>query len=122
MKAHHVMKMVSMETPEDDRPDSLTKLFDRDKTRFPPELRLTFTDDTLEKLGIDRSCEYGSTIHLFALARVCAIHENGVCLQIESMAVEDEDTENDEADYDEQSDEKRLTRYNGGKKRYLDED
>jgi hypothetical protein len=36
--------------------------------------------------------------------------------------VEDEDTENDEADSDEQSDEKRMMRYNGGKKRYLDED
>ena len=122
MKTRHIMAMKSMEVPEDEPADSLTKLFERDKNRFPMGLRITLDDNALKTLDLDRDCAYGDTLHLFALARVCAIHENGVCLQIESMAVEDEDTENDEADSDEQSDEKRMMRYNGGKKRYLDED
>ena len=117
---HHVMAMKSMEIPETEPADSLTKLFARDENKFPPGLRLQFDDRVLETLGLDKSCSFGDMIHLFAMARVCSIHDNGICVQIESMAVEDENTENDEEDAQEGGERKMSKRYNASTSRYLD--
>ncbi len=123
MKSHHILSMKSMEIPENEPADSLTKLFDRDDTRFPPGLRLILTDQELETLELDKSCAFGDEIHIFAMARVCCISEHCITLQIESMAVEDEDTENEEEDAPEDAEardsSRRNRRYGNQRSRYL---
>jgi len=121
-KAQHIMSMRSMEIPETEPADSLTKLFDRDENKFPMGLRITLGDRELETLGLDKSCGYGDTVHLFGMARVCGIHDGGICLQIEELAVEDEDEENQQEDAQENDEGKRAKRYNASSSRYLKED
>lgn len=76
---------------------------------YPYNLSISLTNDELEKLGIDcddPECEVGNFVHIHALAEVTGKNKNdtgnGVShtlnLQITHMEVEDEQSENDEAD------------------------
>ena len=68
---------------------------------YPYGLRISLHEDELEKLGLDDSAEAGDTLHFMALATVKSVSKNDfngkksccIELQIEKLAVENEDEE-----------------------------
>ena len=73
---------------------------------YPYGLCISLGDAEVEKLGLeDETPEIGDMIHLFCMAKVTSISEDGngkrIELQITHMACEDEDEENEEEDSEE---------------------
>lgn len=106
MKMH---PMVSMEMDDEEIHEAPTPIPIEDKPSYPYGLRICLTDAELRKLGLDPAEALdgvGGLVHLFALARITSAsmdqREGGdpcirVELQIEDLAVESEDEENEEA-------------------------
>lgn len=77
-----------------------------DGPSYPYGLCICLGNEELEKLNLDPSCEVGDTIDLRAFAKVTSVSMNDyggkpqhrIELQITQLAVENEDTEADEAD------------------------
>ena len=97
--------MVSMELSDDQKLDSPMPIAMPTKPDYPWGLRITLTDQEFAKLGLDPAdASVGEVFHFFALARVTCISVNdgpdGKCCrleaQIEDLAVESEDEENEE--------------------------
>lgn len=104
------MVMIDMkQDPERRKLDSPTTCCEptaSDKPSYPYGLSISFNQETLEKLKLDiANCAVGGIMHLHCLARITGMNANDygdgmdcrVELQIESMAVESEDAENEEA-------------------------
>lgn len=76
--------------------------------RYPYGLCISLTEKELEKLGLDpKAAVSGGMVHLHAIARITATSNNTtqdgkehhrIELQIEQMAVESEDEENEQAE------------------------
>lgn len=99
--------MTSMELTDEEKLDSVMPIPMPDKPDYPFGLRICLTHAELEKLNLDPAeAVYGGIVHLHALARITSVNmdegENGpscrIELQIEDMAVESEDTENEAVD------------------------
>lgn len=97
--------MVSMELDDDESMDTVMPYPMKDRPSFPYGLRICLCDAEFEKLGISpEGTQVGEIFHMFALARVTSVSmnetESGPCwrveAQIESLALESEDDENDD--------------------------
>ena len=102
-------KLIDMEMDDEDQLDCVCPMPMPEKARYPYGLRICLTHNELAKLGLDANCEIGDMIDIRAFACVTSVSinktESGkeecrVELQIEKMAVEDEEseTEKDEAE------------------------
>jgi len=103
--------MTSMEMDDDDKLDAAMPIAMPERPDYPYGLRICLTEKELEKLGLD--CEEaveGGIFHGHFLARICCVtktDQNGdkscrIEAQIEDLAIESEDAENevDEANED----------------------
>lgn len=97
--------MIDMAKTEKEVAMDVSPLSSGDVDKYPYGLRISLSQDELEKLGVDHSdWEVGATFHLHAFAKVTSISanetENGmncnVSLQITHLAGESEDEENEE--------------------------
>lgn len=79
----------------------------KDRPRFPYGLRISLTQDELNKLELEAAdCFVGGMVHLHAMARITSVSEDQmedgkkcrVELQIEALCIESEDRENEEED------------------------
>jgi len=90
-------KMVDMELDDEDQIDAVTPIALPEKPQFPYGLRICLTHSELRKLDLDADCEIGDTIDIRAFAEVTSISKDGdncrIELQIQKLAVEDENTE-----------------------------
>ena len=94
-------QMVPMELTDEEKLDALLPASIKDQPDYPWGLRISLTEHELQKLGLEADCSIGDTIHLKALARVTCISNEAtdggnkvrVELQIEQLAVENEDEE-----------------------------
>lgn len=94
-------KMVSMELDDEDKLDGRQPIPMPNKPDYPYGLRISLTHSELEKLGLEPDCDVGDTVHMVAMGRVTSIsisegEDNSNCrveIQIEKLAVEDEDHE-----------------------------
>jgi hypothetical protein len=103
-------KMVSLErTPEDKVREHATEMpAILSIPDVPYGLRICLTEAELEKLDLEDECEVGDMVHLFCMAKVTSVSKEDsgggprcrIELSITDMAVEDEDTENEEGDED----------------------
>ena len=104
--APHFTKMVSLHRTEEDKKKHEEKMKDLidakpDGLEYPPGCCICLTDEVLEKLGIDGEDmpDHGDTVHLCIMARVSGINQDKmgrrIELQIESIAMENEDDENE---------------------------
>lgn len=95
--------MKSMALDEEDQYDYAMPISTPDKPEFPYELRISLTDKTMKKLGLDPSVALGGigdTVMIHAMARITSASidqregQDEPCarveLQIESMALGDE--------------------------------
>ena len=98
--------MKSMEFSDEDKLDAPMPI-PTNKPDYPWGLRISLTEKEFEKLGLDsKDAVVGGIFHLHALARVTfASHsdsETGPCCrveaQIEDLAIESEDAENEDDD------------------------
>ncbi len=100
----HVMK--SMELDDEQKLDAVQPIPMPDKPDYPYGLRITLTEKELKKLDLDpeEACIDG-IVHLHALARITSVSRDSVnkgeerCrveLQIEDLAIEGEDAENED--------------------------
>lgn len=72
-------------------------------SEYPWGLRLSLDEKDLERLGLDASCDVGDTLHFQAMAVVTSVSKNEyngvhscrVEMQVQRMAVENEDEEID---------------------------
>lgn len=108
-----IRQMTSMEYDDEDSMDAAQPIPMPSKPAFPYGLRITLSEKELKKLNIDhQEAEVGGIFHGHFMARVTSVsedkRENGeVCCrieaQIEDLAIESEDAENeaDEAAEDE---------------------
>lgn len=102
--------MVSMELDDEAQVDQVLPIPMADKPKYPCGLCISLTGDELEKMNLDASSAFvGGTIHLHAMARITSVSssdrapsewsEGGqstrIELQIEEMAIESEDEENE---------------------------
>lgn len=101
----HFTKMKSMARTDEDHKKQEEKMRDlmdtsHDGLDYPPGCCICLTDAELEKLGIDDMPEAGDTCHMCVIARVTGVADGKmgkrIELQIESMALENEDEENEE--------------------------
>lgn len=99
--------MHDMELSDDDKLDAVMPIAMPDKPDYPFGLRITLCDPELEKLGVDESeATVGGIIHGHFLGRITSVSRNDgphdkntrIEIQIESLAVEDEDSENQQED------------------------
>lgn len=99
--------MTSMEYDDEEMADNQFPMEMPDKPKYPCGLRICLTEKEMAKLNLDPSEAFvGGIIHIFALARITSVSQNetegGECsrieAQIESMAIESEDEENEEMD------------------------
>lgn len=97
--------MQSMELDDEDKIDFCAPIPMPDKPDFPYGLRITLSEKEMAKLGLDPSdAVVGGICHGHFLARVTSVsaEENSsgprcrVELQIEDLAIESEDQENEE--------------------------
>jgi hypothetical protein len=108
-----MMPMVSMEMDDEAQVDQILPIPMPDRPKFPPGLSICLTGDELEKMELDPTDAFvGGTIHLHAMARITSVSlsdnaptewsEGGqkvrIELQIEEMAIESEDEENENYD------------------------
>ena len=100
-----VFVMKSMEMSDDEKLDTIQPIAMPSKPDYPYGLRITLCDAELEKLGVDESeAEVGGVIHGHFLGRITSVsrNENGddktcrIEVQIEDLAVESEDEENED--------------------------
>ncbi len=101
-----MIELKSMELDDEDKQDTVTPYPMPDKPDFPYGLRISLTDKEFEKLGIDeQSAEVGGTVHLHAMARITSVNHTQndggdkccrVELQIESLAIDSFEDEEDE--------------------------
>jgi hypothetical protein len=99
--------MMSMEMDDDEKMDFAPPIPMADKSEYPYGLRICLTDREFDKLGIDHTYAVrGGIFHLHALARITSVSTSDgelggsvrVEAQIEDMAIESEDEENEEND------------------------
>ena len=99
--------MVDMAMDDEEILDATLPTPIADMPRYPWGLRICLTQDEFDKLGLDPAeATVGGIVHLHALARItsysCDETQDGQkcrCeLQIEDLAIESEDDENEEAD------------------------
>jgi hypothetical protein len=104
MKMH---PMVDMALDDEDILDMPLPYPVDQKPEYPWGLRICLTDAEFKLLDLDPSEAFvGGIVHLHALARITSVSANdsgdGMCnrveMQIESLCVEGEDIENEEAD------------------------
>lgn len=100
-----MMKLHSLALTEDEQYDYHTPISTPDRPEFPWETRLTLTDKTMAKLGIDPEEAVGGvggTVMIHAMARITSAsidqRDGGepcarVELQIESMAIDGDEAE-----------------------------
>lgn len=108
-----VKPMVSMELDDEAQVDQFLPIPMDNKPKFPCGLSICLTHDELAKLDLDPADAFvGGTIHLHAMARITSVSSSDsapsnwskggknvrVELQIENLAIESEDEENE--DYD----------------------
>ena len=94
--------LVDMELSDEEKLDAVLPM-PMDKPDYPCGLRICLTEQELEKLGLDDSCDIGDMIDLrcFAVVTSCSKTDVGCCrieLQITHMACENEMTEDEEDD------------------------
>jgi hypothetical protein len=98
-----------MELSDDEKIDMTMPIFGLgDRPDYPCGLKICLTERELEKLGLAADCEDGDVIDLRAFAVVTSVssekrygkHTARVELQIERLAIENENTESMEADDD----------------------
>ena len=98
--------MVSLEYDDEDKLDAAGPLPLPDKPDYPYGLRICLTEKEFKKLGLDPSEAFvGGICHLHALAEITSVNASDggagstcrVELQIQSMAIESEDQENEES-------------------------
>ncbi len=119
MKPFPVMADMKL-TPEETASDTsipCCSVSEANGPTYPWGLRITLTEKELEKLGISHeAATVGGMFHLHAMARITSVSEEDradgltcrVEAQIESMAVESEDAENEEMDQAEDGDESKT--------------
>lgn len=99
--------MHSMELTDEEQLEASMPIPMPERPKYPYGLRICLTEKELEKLGLDpASACIGGIVHLHALAAITSVScdetEGGsrcrIELQIESMAVESEDEENEMMD------------------------
>ena len=99
--------MQSMELSDDEKIDMGAMA--NDKPDYPYGLRICLTHEELDKLGFDHGdMIVGGLIHMHALGRITSVSatdgKNGMCsrveIQLEDVAIESEDAENDDEDND----------------------
>jgi hypothetical protein len=91
--------MVSMELDDEEKIDAVAPIPMPSKPDFPHGLRICLTERELEKLDIDHTEAFvGGVFHGFFMARITSVSVNGVEAQIEDLAIESEDEENEEAE------------------------
>ena len=98
-----------MEMDDEDQLDCVCPIPVSEKARYPYGLRICLTHKELEKLGLDANCEIGDMIDIRAFACVTSVSVNKtdggeecrIELQIEKMAVEDEESEIEEDEAEE---------------------
>lgn len=97
-------KLASMALSDEEKNEYLTPIAMPDRPEYPCELRICLTDATIQRLGLGGDCQVGDLLDLRAFARVTSksesTQEDGTTrcrleLQIESMACENEMTEDD---------------------------
>lgn len=98
--------MVSLELDDEDKMDACLPL-PCDKPDYPYGLRICLTDKELNKMGLDVSEAFvGGIFHLHGLARITSVSMTDgahgkdcrVEAQIEDLAIESEDEENEDED------------------------
>lgn len=99
-----IKQMVDLEYDDEDSLDAVTPM-PMARPLYPPGLRICLTEKELEKLGFDPAeAEVGGTIHITgAMGEItsvsCEDNEGGkrcrVEIQIQKIAIESEDAEND---------------------------
>ena len=94
--------MHSMELDDEEKLDFNAPL-PVDKPEFPYGLRITLTGDELAKLDLDQSGAFvGGIIHGHFLGRITCVRCDGdssrVEVQIENLAIESEDAEDEDED------------------------
>ena len=97
--------MRSMELSDESNLDAVTPIPMPNKPDYPYGLRITLTNEELDKLDLDHEdAEVGGLVHLFAMARITSVSQNEdtagdkccrIELQIESLGVEDESQEDE---------------------------
>lgn len=97
--------MHDMELSDDDKLDAVMPIAMPDKPDYPCGLRITLCDPELEKLGVDESeAVIDGMIHGHFLGRITSVSREAgpdskrtrVEIQIESLALESEDEENED--------------------------
>ncbi len=103
-------QMVSMELDDEDKLDACCPMPMPNKPDFPYGLRITLSDKELTKLKIDHADAFvGGIFHGCFMARITSVSadENSggtscrIEAQIENLAIEDEDAENNETEGEE---------------------
>ena len=101
-------QMVDMELSDDESLDTVMPI-PGDRPQYPYGLRICLTHQEFDKLGLDwRDAFVGGIVHGHFMGRITSVtasdHENNddgptarVEIQIESLLLESEDSENDEA-------------------------
>lgn len=100
-----MIMMKSMELGDEDKLDTLMPIAMPDKPDYPYGLRICLTEKEFEKLGLDHAdAEVGGMCHGHFMARITSVSASEgdggktcrVEMQIEDLAIESEDEENDE--------------------------
>jgi hypothetical protein len=98
-------KMVSMELDDESKLDAVMPIPMPNRPDFPYGLRICLTEKELDKLGIAHDeAEVGAIFHGHFMARVTSVSQNEgdmgkscrIEAQIEDLAIESEDAENDD--------------------------
>lgn len=97
--------MISMELDDEDKLDAVMPIAMAQKPDFPYGLRICLTEKELDKLDLDHAdAIVGGLVHGHFLARITSVSaeekDSGMTcrieLQIEDLAIESEDEENEE--------------------------
>ena len=97
--------MISMEMDDEDKLDAVQPIPMDRKPDFPYGLRIHLTEKEFAKLNLDPAdAVSGGIVHLHALARISHVSasdgDGGACcrveMQIEDLAIESQDEENEE--------------------------
>ena len=101
-----MIQMISVELDDEDQLDAVMPIAMPEKPRYPYGLKICITEKEFEKLNLDPSdAVIGGIFHGHFLARITGIFKNEtdssdaccrVEAQIEDLAIESEDEEDDE--------------------------
>ena len=93
-------KFVDLELDDEDKLDTINPVPMPSAPDYPYGLRICLTHKELEKLALDNECDVGDIIDFRAFAEVTSISKNGddcrIELQIQKMALEDENQEDED--------------------------